>query len=236
MKRVRLLFIGIAALGTLVVPAGAEPYWIAYEGNDFPENEGWERTFCDPNGVVGQGGAIRTIEDGALVLDSRESTRIVDFYDWSRPVDPGSDETFIMRWRLRVDDVPSTYPYDVSAGVFSDGYRVAAFALGESEVKSIFEPDLILSYEAGVYHTFEFRSSDMLSYTLLIDDTLTMTGDFYSVFEASRVTWGDGVQGASSLSHWDFLEFGVVPEPSTSCLLLLTAYFFVNHKINGDRK
>ena len=87
----RCLFVLLAALGVLVTPAGAEQYWIAYEGNDSPENEGWERTFCDPNGVVGQGGAIRTIEDGALVLDSRESVMIVDFYQMWRPisVEPG---------------------------------------------------------------------------------------------------------------------------------------------------
>jgi hypothetical protein len=216
--------------------ATAEPYWITYEGNDFPENEGWERVFCDPNGVVGQGGAIRTIEDGALVLDSRESTRIVDFYDWSCPIDPGSGETFVMRWRLLVDEVPSTYPYDLTVGVFSDQFSAVFFALGVNEMKSIFEPELQVQYEAHVFHTFELQSLDMVSYSLWIDDELSLTGQFESVFQASRVSWGDGAQGASSLSHWDFLEFGVVPEPSTSYLLLLAACVLANQKINGDRK
>jgi hypothetical protein len=68
--------------------ARAAPYWVSYQGNDFPENEGWERTFTDPNGVVGQGGAIRTLENGSLVLNSREDVSIVDFYNMHRQIDP----------------------------------------------------------------------------------------------------------------------------------------------------
>ena len=37
---VRLLVICVAALGMPVSTAGAELYWIAYDGNEFPENEG----------------------------------------------------------------------------------------------------------------------------------------------------------------------------------------------------
>jgi hypothetical protein len=33
------MFLGVVAYA-LAGRAAAEPYWIAYEGNDFPENEG----------------------------------------------------------------------------------------------------------------------------------------------------------------------------------------------------
>ena len=71
MKRVILLLFTAAALGTLVIPAGAEPYWIAYEGNDFPENEGWERYVTGPP-------AVRWLEDGSLFVDSRADTHTAD--------------------------------------------------------------------------------------------------------------------------------------------------------------
>ena len=59
----RHLLIFAAALSCAAAsPALAEQYWIAYEGDDFPENEGWTRT-------ISAGGAERWIEDGALVLD-----------------------------------------------------------------------------------------------------------------------------------------------------------------------
>ena len=35
-------------LGVAAGAAWAEPYWIAYEGNDFPENEGWVRYATNP--------------------------------------------------------------------------------------------------------------------------------------------------------------------------------------------
>lgn len=208
----RMLLFVLAALGVLAGTAGAEPYWIAYEGNDFPENEGWERTFCDPNGVVGQGGAIRTIEDGALVLDSLQSVMIVDFYNWSRPIDPGPGELFILRWRLKVDEVSARE--DPSVVVFSDDFQAVGFEFSESYLISVFEPGVSVSFEPGVFHSFEFRSWDMTDYELWIDGLLAETGTFYDVFESSRISWGDGVQGTASVARWDYVGFGVVPEPA----------------------
>jgi hypothetical protein len=219
MQRAALLLFATAALGLLAAPAGAEEYWIAYEGNDFPENEGWKRVFCDPNGVVGQGGAVRTLEDGALVLDSRESVMIVDFYNWSRPIDPDPGELFIMRWRLKVDEVSARE--DPSVVAFSDDFRAVGFEFSESYVTSIFEAGVDIPFEPGVFHAFELSSWDMTDYELWIDGVLTQTGEFHDVFEASRVRWGDGVQGSASLARWDYFRFGVVPEPATAPAFML---------------
>lgn len=219
----RLLFVLVAALGVLVSAAGAEPYWIAYEGDDFPENEGWERVFSDPNGVVGQGGAIRTLENGALVLDSRESVMIVDFCNWSQPINPEPGERFVMRWRVCPDEVSSDVPWDSVAGVFSDAYTAAAFQIGEDRIRSTFEPGKEAAFLPHVFHTFEFISLDMISYELYIDGTMQVSGMFEPAFEASRVGWGDGIQGASSLTTWDRFEFGVIPESRPGIAILVIA-------------
>ena len=206
------LLIFVAALSCAAAcPALAEQYWIAYEGDDFPENEGWTRVFCDPNGVVGQGGAVRTIEEGALVLDSLESIVIVDFYNMSRPIDPGPDELFLMRWRLSIDEIVSGP--DPVAGVFSDGYEAVAFQLSDTSLRSTFE-DRTISIDLLGCHEYELRSPDMATYELFVDDALAMAGVFSEVFEASRVGWGDGIQGGASVTRWDYFQFGVIPEPS----------------------
>jgi hypothetical protein len=41
---IRMLFFTGAALVVAGI-ASAEQYWIAYEGNDFAENEGWVRVY-----------------------------------------------------------------------------------------------------------------------------------------------------------------------------------------------
>ena len=36
---------------------------------------------------------------------------------------------------------------------------------------------------------------------------------------SSGVTWGAATEGASSVSTWDYVRFGVVPEPAAGLLL-----------------
>jgi hypothetical protein len=199
-------FVVVLAFG--LAAASADEYWVAYEGNDFPENEGWTRTY-------GAGGADRWIEDGALVLDGRADSGIYDSYSMLRSLDPGTDEMFIMRWRLRVDQVPAGHS-DPFVGVFSDESWAIGFRFSESRVYNVFDLSINASFEPGVYHRFEMRSWDMRSYTLAIDGNLTLTGPFVDVYTSSKIAWGDGVQGAASLSHWDCFVYGVVPEPATA--------------------
>ena len=75
----RLLFtVWAALLGTQV--AGATPFWIAYEGDDYPENQGWERVYGDEHGP-NSGGAIRSLADGIFTEDSLHDDQIFDFYE-----------------------------------------------------------------------------------------------------------------------------------------------------------
>jgi hypothetical protein len=213
MKR-RILILPLWLLASALA-LRAEPYWVAYEGNDYPENQGWERTFTDPNGIVGQGGAIRTLENGHLIIDSREDVSIVDFYELEHPVDPPSGEMFIMRWRLRVDQVSSGYAYDPSIGVFSDVFGGVAFEFAEDGLRSVFEGFEKFAYAPGVFHGFEFVSSDMMAYELSIDGSLLVSGEFDPLATSGpRVYWGDSIQGGASLATWDRFEFGTVPEPN----------------------
>jgi hypothetical protein len=211
MQRAALLLFATAALGLLAAPVGAEEYWITYEGNDFPEDEGWTRTTYG-------GGAERSLEDGALVLDGREDNSIVDSYSMRRPIDPEAGELFIMRLRLRVDELTSG-PWDPAFGVSSDESWSVGFQLSETRIFNIDDPDMSASFEPGVFHRFEVRSSDMRNFELRIDDSIALTGPFTHIVTASKVSWGDQTVGGASLSRWDYFEFGVVAEPASGALL-----------------
>ena len=201
----RLLIFIVALSWAAACPALAEEYWIAYEGDDFPENQGWTRSY-------GAGGADRWIDDGVLVLDGRVDIGIYDSYSMLRPIDPEPGELFIMRWRLKVEELSGWA--DPAVGVFSDESWSVAFAFSESRVINLDDLDMSAGFEPGVFHRFELRSSDMRSFELSIDDTLALTGDFVHVITASKVAWGDGAVGCASLLRWDYFEFGVIPEPS----------------------
>lgn len=211
MNRLLLFLITLSCAALITASARADPYWISYEGNDFPENEGWTRT-------IGAGGAERYIEDGTLVLDGRQDIMIADSYSMQRLLDPEPGELFIMRWRLNVDELTEGHS-DAIAAVFSDESWAVAFRLSESRIFNSFDLSMSAPFEQGAFHLFELRSWDMRTFELSIDDAVALSGDFVHVITASKVAWGDGVQGAASLSRWDCFEFGVVPEPTPGVVL-----------------
>lgn len=201
-----LMFFSVVAYA-LAWPAAATPYWVAYEGNDFPENEGWTRS-------IHGGGADRWIEDGVFTIDSTASLDIDDAYTWDNITDPGPGEIFVAEWRLRVNEFINFY--DVDFGIARSGTPGhIQFEFAQDHV--LIRPAWVqIGVEPGVFHTYRFESAEMDWFTLFIDDQAAYTGQFESQsFLRSFVAFGDLVIGAASASNWDFVRFGVVPEPGT---------------------
>ncbi|MBU0637302.1 MAG: hypothetical protein KKB50_00405 [Planctomycetes bacterium] len=213
----------IALTGFVAVsPLAAEQYWIAYEANDdgvFPEDCGWNRVYGDWQGQW-HGCANRTVENGIFTSDSLHDTGVYDFVYMERPgqVDPGPGELFVMQWRLKVEELVGRV--DPTVGVAADTKWKVGFQFDEDSIHSVFETGVTAYFAPGLYHRFELRSVDMLSYDLWIDGTLAIEGSFWLSATESYVGWGDGVQGAASLSRWDYFRFGVVPEPESLMLYL----------------
>jgi hypothetical protein len=224
MQRPALLLFTTAALGLLAAPAGADEYWIAYEGNDLPENEGWERHWGNDEGSHEGDGAIRTVEDGILTMDSLYDLRVYDYacrclYG---EVDPDPGELFVAEWRVKVDEVLGDH-YDAAVGMCSDDAWQLSFGLFPDHVESIWEDDVTLSVAPGVFHEYCVRTWDMQTYELYIDGDLAHQGTFWQGYLESKFGWADFVSGAANLSHWDYVRFGVVPEPCS--LLMLTGLY-----------
>ena len=217
---VRLLNACVATLGMMVGTAGAETFWVTWEGNDYPENEGWERI------VNGPQPAERTLADGIMTMDGLADRQIDDYYRMERSIDPGPGEEFVMQWRIRVDEIVG-HPlalYDPGVAVWSDDDWEVSLLFGTDFVYS-FHENIRIGVAPDVYHTWEFRSSDMRSYDLAVDGDLIHTGVFWEpTFERSKVAWGDEARGSASLVDWDYFRFGVVPEPGTMILFLMAVF------------
>ncbi len=200
----------------------ADQYWVAWEGNDFPENEGWERSH-----YVNGPPAIRTLADGIMTLDGMESVEVTDMYRMYRPLNPGPGEEFVAQWRLRVNaNGNPTFPYDPGVAIYGDNYEHVLLVFGVNEFYSILERRFA-SFDQDMFHTWAFRSSNMGTFSLALDDTVVYAGVFaQAVAVGGRISWGDLVYGSNSLSEWDYFRYGVVPEP-TSCFSLLALLGFV---------
>jgi hypothetical protein len=227
--RLRISLALALTLCAFTVSATADPYWVAWEGNDFPENEGWERI------VNGPQPAERTLADGIMTMDGLADTQIDDYYRMDRPLDPELGEEFVMQWRLRVDEIIG-HPlglWDPGLSLFSDDDWALTFVLGTDFIRCCYE-DVDLPFEPGAFHVFEVRSWDMRTYQLRMDQVLMHIGTFWEPsFESSRIQWGDYTRGSASLVDWDYFRFGVVPEPNTG--LLLSAFLSAHRAVFSRR-
>jgi hypothetical protein len=73
----------------------------------------------------------------------------------------------------------------------------------------------------GVFHDYWLISNDLASYALFIDGQLAHSGHFEGFETSSALVWGDRGEGATSMTSWDYVRFGVVPEPAAGFVLAL---------------
>ncbi|MBK9128815.1 MAG: hypothetical protein IPM13_13595 [Phycisphaerales bacterium] len=125
--------VAVTLAALMVTPATlGTPYWYAWEGDDWPENQGWTRVH-GPNGAQ----ATRTLASGQMTIDGL-SPPVYDGYRISpySNYDINGSEAFIMRWRVRVDQIDGPYPWDPSVAVVSHQLRMVSLIYGYDRVRS----------------------------------------------------------------------------------------------------
>ena len=196
MSRLSILFLSAAAVLVFAATALAEPYWIAWEGDDFPENQGWQRNYGNWDGP-NQGGAYRTLEDGLLTIDSLYDDGVYDYYELrdNYPISLEPDELFVAEWRLKVDALQGLPVYDSAVGIHSDDYWIVALGFYPDHIESVFE-DINIAIRADIWHNYRLETSDMRQYTLVVDGEPAHQGVLWNGVTSSRIGWGDVVQGS----------------------------------------
>jgi hypothetical protein len=154
-------------------------------------------------------------------MDSLYDLRVYDYayrYLYGA-VDPDPGELFVAECRVKVDEVLGDH-YDAAVGIASDGAMQLGFGLFPEHLESIWEDDVSIPVTPGVFHEYRVLSWDMQTYELYIDGELVREGIFWQRYLESKLGWGDFVGGAASRSHWDYVHFGVVPEPCSLVMVI----------------
>ncbi len=223
MRDLRGVFVLALLAGGLPPTAWGAPYWVAYEGNVFPEEDGWDRVVVDLTGN-NPPGAVRGLGGGRLRIDSSRSPLIEDFYEIQRSVNPGIGEMFVAEWA--VDVVSLTNPVgfsDVNVIIAPDQGGTLALLMAPDRIESLREGWSVDLPTSG-YHAYRLVSFDMETYELWADGVFLRSGTWDLVsLNQSFVQFGDVSLGAelTSISDWDYFRFGVVAEPTSATLSML---------------
>jgi hypothetical protein len=210
--------------------ATASPYWIEWTGDAFPETEGWIRGSSDPP-------AQRWLEDGSLFIDSRADWYIYEGYGWATApgmMTPGFDETFVMQWRIKVHEIIGYGAPGIL--IWSDDQHALVMVLGLDFIIDDVA-STTASFTPHEWHEFTLSSSNMLDYSLSIDGTPAMEGTFWEdmVPTPPGPRWGD-IGSHRSLAEWDYVGFGIVPEPSSGILMLLACFLALPLRVQRLRR
>ncbi len=203
----------LAVLALGVSSAGAEQFWFTYEANDYPEAEGpWIR-------YTRGGGAERSLQDGALVLDGLADWHIVDeYYITTPPFVLDAGEWLEVDWRVRIDETPTNLDAGVAIRAGAEGIVLLSYAEDGIWIDT---EGVWIDFTPAVFHDYSLVSSTLDDYSLYVDGILAHVGDFGAPYMSSGLTWGDMTEGATSMTTWSFVRFGVVPEPPVGFVMAL---------------
>ena len=198
--RQAVVIAGFLLLGTAY--ALAEPYEVAYEGDVFPEEVGWER-------FTSGGGAERSVAGGLLALSS-DDPLVADQYrfDAQGALDAGPGEFFYAEWRMRL--LPGSGIADVNVSIYRDA--------GQGDIWLGFSTDFVISFlddnridpiDTTIWRDYRIVSFDMVNYDFFIDGAYADSGFFaFPGLADAKVWFGDCCIGQASSSEWDYFRFG----------------------------
>jgi hypothetical protein len=215
MYRLSLLLL-LLAHGTS--PGWADEFYLHYDGNDFPENEGWNRFATDPP-------VVRSLWDGLLGLNAYGDISTAGFYFTGPDSFSVSDGEFLrVAWRMVTNGTGSggVSPSDVSVWIANDQQGAAVIYISPWFVTDgdYYSYEHVVAIAPREFHDYEFLSYDLRGYELYIDGALAFESGFrdHGAY-SNNVSWGDTIIGMASVSAWDYVTVEVVPEPHSAVSL-----------------
>ncbi|MGE0479163.1 MAG: hypothetical protein AB7Q17_01705 [Phycisphaerae bacterium] len=203
----------------LATAAQAAPYHLRYEPTEtFPEGDGWERLFSDPDGTT-----ARSTDAGAFELDTSGSISSFDTYlspAGALSLDLG--EELRVSWRMQtVANTRSNGRSDISVLVLAPNRTYTEIFLGVDFVSADEPPGGVVEHNVplvpGQPNDFHLVSHDFDTYSFFVGETFAFSGRFSgeALAAGGRIAWGDTLIGAASHSVWSYVDVSVIPEPSS---------------------
>lgn len=215
----------VTAFLAFALPASAGEFFLRYDGEkSYPEQDGWTRLLYDP-----EGGLVRTLEDGALVLDTRASLLTSDRYRTDdAALAPLAGELLRVTWRVQTTFSNGGLGLsEVALILVASDLRYVELQIGPDFVADDRylgdEPSLIKPIAPGDFHTFELLTADLERYELYVDGVSAFGADLHgeALGFGPRMVFGDLlIGGVTSVAAWDFVEVAVTPDASTLSLFV----------------
>ncbi len=189
---------------------------VSYEGNSFPEKlgQGWDHleTVLPADRSIDAG----RLTQAPVVLPCPPLCTTQDFYRHELTDQP----SWFLTWRMATDG-PPVFGAVAPASIVAGGTTgiLYHFTIGNNEVRLIRGSQFPIVYgdfDPGV-HVFrlELRGAD--SYTFLVDGDVVDTGVPEGPYptDDSRVTFGAQAAIVDSVTQWDYIRFGLIPEDAS---------------------
>ena len=197
---------------------------VTFEGNDFPENVGWERiSFLE---------ADRTLDEGWFV-QSFDRPGEQDFYRRGLGAFAGVDPFFV-EWRVQTNAPMSLLDENKIPVVVVAGGHSGAFyhtTMTDERVQLFRDtsiPLVIVEIEPGLPHTYRLELYGPDFFAWQIDGVTVESGAPQGAYPGSdsRLTWGAEYHPNGHAARWDYVRYGLIPEPGTTVFLLPGAACF----------
>ncbi len=212
-----------AASLTMVVLAGFTPafgMYIAYEGEVFPEDDGWTVTGNpqDPSRYT------RSISDGIFTIHATADGVATVYYERERPL---TSNNIFYEWRSRTsnNDGASLISLSLMRPSFWSqiilGWRAdqaTAYFYQEAGIVSAWTQ---VSLTPGEFHTFRVESNGAL-HTLYIDGVERLSDELQAPTGLNGLVKFGFLKTHDNIpteSDWDYIRVGEVPEPCTLLLI-----------------
>lgn len=212
------MMIQLATVLVLLATNGALGQVYDYDGNALPEEVGW---IAFPHGTpeikLEKGIYIQTFDaPGDQIFYHRS---IAEFSD---------APSFFAEWRVQTDVPASSLDtLQTRASLVLFGNTGVSYHFRFTDFEALFtRSDLSLLFvpiTPGVLHTYRIELPDDDTYRFLVDGILVDSGAQPGAFPtvASEIAWGGRFFAPSHTVQWDYIRYGVIPEPATATLLLI---------------
>ncbi len=205
---------------------------VSFQGDSYPEDEDWNRyeRLYRSDRHLAEGWLVQT----PRIVQIDGVDRWQDDFYWRPLASFDGVEAFFLEWRMDTTGLREEMFAVSPASIVLYGIRgvLYHFTIARDQVLfRQFDPDRTIRYdiEAGVSHDYRLELYGEELYELYVDGALIDAGVPEGAYPTadSEIVFGARATYVDSVTRWDYIRFGTIPEPATGALLLSGAAFLL---------